>query len=52
MTNDEKTQTPEERAKAAQTVKPHENPGPRGNGDLERDSLERGIEKLERVKAY
>jgi hypothetical protein len=48
MTNDKKTQKPDPRA----TVKPHENPGPRGNPEIERDSLEKGLEKLERVKPY
>jgi len=30
-------------------VRPHENPGPRGNREIEQDSLKRDIEKLERI---
>jgi hypothetical protein len=52
MTNDKKPNPPDPRANQAQTVKPHENPGPRGNPEIEHDSLEKGLEKLERVKPY
>ena len=38
-----------EREKASRTVKPHENPGPRGNPEIEHAALEAGIQKLERI---
>lgn len=52
MTDKRQSKQPDEHAKASETVRPHENPGPRGNPEIEQDSLERGIEKLERVKPY
>jgi hypothetical protein len=61
MTNE--TETREERQqstrdadelkeRASATTDPADNPGPRGNPPTEQDSVERGEDKLERVKPY